>query len=57
MMNSISARDSLPARCRFVSEGISRCASHSSYSLQKSSRQQYSAVISTDIKGTLPNLV
>jgi hypothetical protein len=55
-LNSISERDSLPVRCR-VCDGISRCASQSPNTLQKSSRQQYSAVISTDIKGSLRNLV
>src|SRR4051812_48435968 len=56
-MNSISERDSLPERCLVVSDGISRCASQSSNTLQKSSRQQYSAVISTAIEGVLRNRV
>src|ERR1700761_1619752 len=50
-MNSISARDSLPGRCRVCSDGSNRCASQSANSLQKSSRQQYSAVISIAIEG------
>src|SRR3982751_5396046 len=50
-MNSISARDSLPERWRVCSDGSSRCASQSANTLQKSSRQQYSAVISTAIEG------
>src|SRR5215213_7262753 len=50
-MNSISARDSLPERWRACSDGSSRCASQSVNTLQKSSRQQYSAVISTAIEG------
>src|SRR3982751_3241949 len=51
MMNSISARDSLPERWRVCSDGSSRCASQSANTLQKSSRQQESAVISTAIEG------
>src|SRR3954447_10720812 len=50
-MNSISERDSLPERWRVCSDGSSRCASQSANTLQKSSRQQYSAVISTAIEG------
>src|ERR1700752_4892943 len=50
-MNSISARDSLPGRCQVCSDGMSRCASQSANTLQKSSRQQYSAVISIAIEG------
>src|SRR3954452_16762610 len=50
-MNSISARDSLPERWPVCSDGSSRCASQSANTLQKSSRQQYSAVISTAIEG------
>src|SRR4051795_9384431 len=50
-MNSISARDSLPERWRVCSDGSSRCASQSANTLQKSSRQQESAVISTAIEG------
>src|SRR4051812_26937467 len=50
-MNSISARDSLPERWRVCSDGSSRCASQSANTLQKSSTQQYSAVISTAIEG------
>src|SRR3954452_9815140 len=53
MMNSISERESLPVRCRVVCDGISRCASQSPNTLQKSSRQQYSAVISMAIEGVL----
>src|SRR5919206_2738387 len=53
-MNSISERDSLPVRCRVACEGMSRCASQSSNTLQKSSRQQYSAVISMAIEGEPP---
>src|SRR3954471_12810520 len=50
-MNSISERDSLPERWRVCSDGSSQCASQSANTLQKSSRQQYSAVISTAIEG------
>src|SRR3954451_1401626 len=50
-MNSISARDSLPERWRVCSDGSTRCASQSANTLQKSSRQQESAVISTAIEG------
>src|ERR1700749_4288711 len=50
-MISISARDSLPGRCLICSDGSNRCASQSANSLQKSSRQQYSAVISIAIEG------
>src|SRR4051794_80695 len=56
-MNNISARDSLPGRCLVCSDGINRWASQSANALQKSSRQQYSAVISTAIEGTLRNRV
>src|SRR3954470_23071622 len=56
-MNNISARDSLPGRCLVCSDGINRWASQSAKALQKSSRQQYSAVISTAIEGTLRNRV
>src|ERR1700741_1986634 len=50
-MNSISARDSLPGRCLVCPDGSNPCASQSANSLQKSSRQQYSAVISIAIEG------
>src|SRR3954451_24921209 len=50
-MSSISERDSLPERWRVVGDGINRWASPSSNTWQKSSRQQYSAVISTAIEG------
>src|ERR1700759_732062 len=49
-MNSISGRDSLLGRCLICSDGSNRCASQSANSLQKSSRQQYSAVISIAIE-------
>src|SRR4051812_9039699 len=52
-MNSISERDSLLERCLVVGDGISRCASQCSNTLQKSSRQQYSAVIPMTIEGIL----
>src|SRR3954469_19446945 len=47
----VSARDSLPERWRVCSDGSSRCASQSANTLQKPSRQQESAVISTAIEG------
>src|SRR3954470_16745087 len=56
-MNNISARDSLPGRCLVCSDGINRWASQSANALQKSSRQQYSAVISTAIERTIRNRV